>query len=113
MSRNASIEPIPRLKAWDSSLALLADPYRFIGRHCTELGTDVFETRLMFQSTICMRGVRAAEHFYDRARFQRQGAAPEPLRATLFGKGAVQVLDGAGASPAQVALPRRALIPMR
>ena len=33
--------------------------------------------------------------FYDPGRFQRQGAAPEPLRATLFGKGAVQGLDGA------------------
>ncbi|HEX2542467.1 MAG TPA: cytochrome P450 [Caldimonas sp.] len=94
MSLSGGVRPIPRLDSWDSSLALLADPYRFIDRHCTELGTDVFETRLMLQRTLCMRGVRAAELFYDTARFQRAGAAPEPLRATLFGKGAVQGLDG-------------------
>jgi fatty-acid peroxygenase len=41
-----------------------------------------------------MSGPVAAELFYDTERFQRSGAAPEPLRATLFGKGGVQTLDG-------------------
>jgi fatty-acid peroxygenase len=88
-------QPIPRLKRLDSTIALLSDPYRFIGRNCVSLGSDVFATRLQLQPAICMTGSRAAEQFYDPQRFQREGAAPEPLQATLFGKGAVQGLDGA------------------
>ena len=38
--------PIPRLGKWDSRRDLLADPYRFIGRTCIDLGSDVFATRL-------------------------------------------------------------------
>ena len=86
---------LPRLRSFDCSLALLADPYRFIGERCRELDSDVFEARLMLQPTIFLHGAEAAELFYDAERFQRSGAAPEPLRATLFGKGTVQSLDGA------------------
>ena len=38
--------PIPRLGKWDSRRDQLADPYRFIGRTCIDLGSDVFATRL-------------------------------------------------------------------
>ena len=86
---------IPRLGALDSSVALLADPYGFIGARCRELGCDAFETRVLLRPTICMRGEAAARVFYDPELFERAGAAPEPLRATLFGKGTVQSLDGA------------------
>ena len=85
---------IPRDSPLDSTFALLADPYGFISKRCQRLGTELFETRIMLRKTICMTGSRAAEVFYDPERFQRKGAAPEPLRATLFGKGAVQGLDG-------------------
>jgi fatty-acid peroxygenase len=78
----------------DHSLALALDPYRYIARRCRQLGADAFETRLLGQRTICMSGPRAAQLFYDPQRFQRQGAAPEPLKSTLFGHGAVQGLDG-------------------
>jgi len=87
-------DALPRLRSLDCSLALLADPYRFIGERCRELNSDVFEARLMLQPTIFLHGAEAAELFYDAERFQRSGAAPEPLRATLFGKGTVQSLDG-------------------
>nr|WP_259372052.1 cytochrome P450 [Caldimonas mangrovi] len=73
---------------------MLADPYGYIGRRCVEFGTDLFEARLLLRRTICMTGPNAAALFYDRSRFQRTGAAPEPLRATLFGQGGVQGLDG-------------------
>jgi len=86
---------LPRLRSFDCSLALLADPYRFIGERCRELNSDVFEARLMLQPTIFLHGAEAAELFYDAELFQRSGAAPEPLRATLFGEGTVQSLDGA------------------
>lgn len=85
---------IPRDAPGDHSLALLADPYRFIAKRCRALQTDVFETRLLLRRTLCMTGPEAAALFYDPRRFQRGGAAPEPLRATLFGKGGVQTLDG-------------------
>lgn len=93
--RSPDLRLIPRAVPWDGSRALLADPYRFIGRTCRQLGTEVFETRLLLQRTLCMSGTRAAEVFYDTRWFQRQGAAPEAVRATLFGKGGVQGLDGA------------------
>ncbi|MBY4896979.1 cytochrome P450 [Cupriavidus sp. AU9028] len=73
---------------------MMADPYRYLSRRSLALGSDVFESRLLLRRTICMTGPEAVALFYDRQRFQREGAAPEPLRATLFGKGAVQGLDG-------------------
>jgi fatty-acid peroxygenase len=90
----ASARRIPRLSEWDSTLALIADPYRFIGKRCPAIGSRVFEARFLLQPTICMSGVQEAELFYDTQRFQRHGAAPEPVQATLFGKGGVQGLDG-------------------
>ncbi len=85
---------MPRDPAFDSTLALLNDPYRFIGNRCKRLKSNLFQTRLLLQPTICMTGAEAAELFYDSRRFTRIGAAPEPVRATLFGKGGVQGLDG-------------------
>jgi fatty-acid peroxygenase len=86
---------IPRDSLIDSTFALLADPYRFISKRCRRYGSELFEARILLRRTICMTGARAAELFYDPERFQRTGAAPEPLRATLFGDGVVQGLDGA------------------
>ena len=91
----ALVRPIPVVPGWDQSLRFLADPYRFIVRECRRQGSDVVQARLMLQTTLCLTGPRAAELFYDKTRFRRFGGAPEPVRATLFGKGAVQTLDGA------------------
>jgi fatty-acid peroxygenase len=85
---------IPRVTGWDHSLAFMADPYRFIGRHCRLLRSEVVLARLLLRSTLCFTGPRAAELFYNEALFRRGGATPEPLRATLLGKGGVQGLDG-------------------
>jgi fatty-acid peroxygenase len=78
----------------DATLALLADPYRFIARRARRLRSDAFATRIGLQPAICLTGAAAAALFYDPQRFVRRGAAPEPLQATLFGKGALQSLDG-------------------
>jgi fatty-acid peroxygenase len=86
---------MPRENAIDSTLALLRDPYRYIGRRCDRFGSDLFEARILLRRTVCMRGADAAQLFYDPRRFQRAGAAPRALRATLFGEGGVQTLDGA------------------
>lgn len=78
----------------DDTLALALEGYAFIGNRCRALDTDVFETRLMLQRTICMLGAEAARIFYDGERMQREGAAPLRVQATLFGRGGVQALDG-------------------
>lgn len=84
----------PHEQALDSTAALLADPYDFIRKRCERHASPVFAARLLGQDTLCLSGAEAAALFYDPQRFQREGAAPEPLRATLFGKGGVQGLDG-------------------
>jgi len=89
------MRPIPHDTAFDSTLAWLADPYCFISKRCQRLGSDLFQARILLRRTLCMSGPRAAELFYDSRRFARHGAAPEPVRAVLFGKGGVQDLDGA------------------
>lgn len=85
---------IPRDRWPDSTLALLADPYRFVAGRCRRFGTDLFQARLMLRPTVCMTGPAAAKLFYDEARFARAGVAPGWLRKTLFGTGGVQGLDG-------------------
>ncbi|WP_220359350.1 hypothetical protein [Alkalilimnicola ehrlichii] len=85
---------IPREKAPDSSLALLRDGYEFVSKRCERHQTDLFQARLLFQNTICMRGEAAARLFYDESRFTREGAAPRRVRKVLFGEGGVQGLDG-------------------
>lgn len=85
---------IPHDDHLDSSPALLAAPYTWIASRARALDSDVFEARLLLQPTICMTGPAAAQLFYDASRFQREGAAPEPLRATLLGRETLQNLDG-------------------
>ena len=85
---------MPKDRTLDSTAAMLVEGYEFISNRCRRLGSDVFQTRLMLQPAICMRGREAAEIFYDTDRFVRAGAAPRRLRKTLFGDGGVQGLDG-------------------
>lgn len=87
---------IPRDGRGDRTLAVLTEGYEFITRRCQRLDTDVFETTLQFEPTICMRGEAAAELFYDEERFTRHDAAPSRLEKTLFGVGGVQGMDGEG-----------------
>lgn len=103
---------MPTERAPDSTLALLRDPYGWIGRRCEAHGSDAFAARLLLQPTICMRGADAARLFYDERRFARAGAAPRRLRATLFGRGGVQGLDD-GAHVTRRALFLRVLAPER
>jgi fatty-acid peroxygenase len=78
----------------DSSLAVLTDPYNFIGKRCQELGTKVFRTRLMLQSHICMMGRDATQLFCDEEHFTRAGAILKRIERSLFGEGGAQGLDG-------------------
>ena len=80
------------MREFDSTIPFMKDPYLFISKKCRELKTDTFTMRLLLQRTTCLKGKDAAELFYSN-KFLRKGASPEPLRATLFGKGGVQELD--------------------
>ncbi|CAL8973914.1 MULTISPECIES: cytochrome P450 [Rhodoplanes] len=85
---------IPRDKSFESTLALIRDPYRFIAKRCQRYEADLFETRLLLRRTICMTGPDAAQLFYDPSRFERRGAMPKAIQKTLLGEGGVQGLDG-------------------
>lgn len=85
---------IPRDGKLDSSLSLLREGNHFIPRRCQRLRSDIFQTRLLFEPTLCLHGEAAARLFYDQSRFTREGAAPGMLKKTLFGEGGVQGLDG-------------------
>ncbi|PZD96993.1 cytochrome P450 [Paenibacillus sambharensis] len=91
MSANQSI---PHEKTLDSSLALLNEGYLFITNRCREFESDLFQTRLLGEKVVCMRGPESAKLFYDPERFQRKGAAPKRIQKTLFGENAVQAMDG-------------------
>lgn len=85
---------IPSAKGFDSTLALLRNPYGFISETCRALDTDLFETRILLQETICMTGAAAAEAFYWEDRLIRAGSMPGRIQKTLLGQGGVQGLDG-------------------
>ncbi|SBT46060.1 cytochrome P450 [Micromonospora auratinigra] len=85
---------IPTDRSPESTLAFLRSGYRFVGDRCDRLGSDVFQTRLLLEPTICLRGRAAAELFYDPERFVRRGAMPMRGQRTLTGVGGVQGLDG-------------------
>jgi fatty-acid peroxygenase len=86
---------LPALPAPDSTAAFLRDGYRFAGLRCAEQDTDVFETRLLGEPAVCLRGREGAELFYDTSRFERADAFPPRVLRTLLGEGGVQGLDGA------------------
>lgn len=81
---------IPRDEGFDSTLALLRDPYEFIAKRCRRYRSDLFQTRLLLRATICMTGPETAELFYDESRLRRRGAAPGRVQDTLFRRGGVQ-----------------------
>lgn len=85
---------MPREDGMDNTLNLLREGYMYILNRRRSFQSNVFETRLLGKKAICMGGKEAAEIFYDNEKFKREGAAPNRLVQTLFGKKAVQTLDG-------------------
>jgi fatty-acid peroxygenase len=83
----------PKAPFLDCSVSMLKDPYRLISKLCVQLNSNCFRTRLFGKPVICFQGEAAARHFYDPQLTIRKGSAPEPLKATLFGKGAIQGKD--------------------
>ena len=85
--------PIPRTKEFDTTLALIKEGFDYIPSRRKELGSDIFETRLMGQKAICIAGEEAAAVFYDPKVFKRKGAAPKFLELSLLGTGGVHGRD--------------------
>ena len=85
---------IPSDSGLDSTLALALDGYEFISKRCDRHQSNIFQTRLLFQKTICLRGAEAAKVFYDVEKFSRKGVAPKRIQKTLLGEGGVQGTDG-------------------
>lgn len=86
---------IHRLRAPDSTLALMREGYAFIPNRCGRLRADAFRTRVLGSPVVCVTGADAAEMFYSPGRFTRRGALPKPVLTLLQDEGSVQVLDGA------------------
>lgn len=86
---------VPHIGGIDNALALLAEGYRFIGRRCERLGSDIFTTRIMLRQAVCMRGPDAARLFYTPDRFTRKRAIPPTVLMLLQDFGSAETLDGA------------------
>ncbi|MBP3950714.1 cytochrome P450 [Bacillus suaedae] len=85
---------MPIEEGFDHSLKLLQEGYQFILNRSHMFHSNVFETKLLAEKTICLTGKETAKLFYDNDKFTRVGAAPKRIEKTLFGQGGVQGLDG-------------------
>jgi fatty-acid peroxygenase len=85
---------IPTRTVLDRSVAFLTEGYTFFVRRFRRWGADAFETRLLGRRALCARGHEAARLFYDASRIRQARMVPRPIRRTLFGEGAVHLLDG-------------------
>lgn len=60
---------MPKEAGIDHSLDLLKEGYQFVSNRCQAYQSDIFETHLLGERAICMRGSDAAELFYDNSKF--------------------------------------------
>ena len=85
---------IPKDKGLDNTINLLKEGYLFIPNRMNLYDTDIFETHIMGQKTICITGKGATKVFYNPRLFKRKGASPKRVQKTLFGQNAIQGKDG-------------------
>jgi fatty-acid peroxygenase len=78
----------------DNSLQLARQGYGFLPNRRRILARRTVAGRLGGLRVTGLEGPAAARFFYDEQHVRRAGAIPEPVQATLFGKGAVHTLDG-------------------
>ncbi|WP_303983598.1 cytochrome P450 [Niallia circulans] len=84
---------VPSEKGLDKTISLLKEGYLFINNRMDKFNSDIFTVRLLGQNVICIKGEEAVKIFYDSEKFQRNGAAPNRVQQSLFGKNAVQTMD--------------------
>ncbi|WP_432050591.1 hypothetical protein [Verrucosispora sp. NA02020] len=82
--------PTDLLHRVDDTLTLAIQGYGWLPNRLRADQTDVVRTRLLGQTAVALHGPDAARFFYDERHIRRHGAIPEPIRGTLFGKGAVR-----------------------
>ena len=80
--------------ALDNTLRLALEGYGWLPNLRRHRGGRTVATRLAGMRATALCGPEAAAFFYDEDHVRRHGALPEPIQATLFGKGAVHTLDG-------------------
>jgi len=78
----------------DDTADLVREGYAFLPNRRQAAGSDVVDVRLLGRRVVAACGPSWARLFYDSDLFERHKAVPEPVRSTLFGKGAVHTLDG-------------------
>jgi fatty-acid peroxygenase len=78
----------------EDALRLATQGYAWLPDRRRALHLRTVRTRLGGRPALGLVGPDAARFFYDERHVQRSGAIPEPVRGTLFGKGAVHTLDG-------------------
>lgn len=88
------LKQMPKEKALDSTVGFLKDGYLFILNRMKKNNTDVFTARFLGKKVTFLMGREAAKLFYDEQCFIRKGVAPMRVQNTLFGKQAIQGLDG-------------------
>lgn len=86
---------IPKEPCIDQTIQLILEGYLYIPNRMRKYHTDIFQTRLLGQKAVCLSGREAAAKFYDQNLFTRKGAVPKRIQETLFGKKAIQTMDGA------------------
>ena len=89
------LKQIPKDLTCDSTLGFIKEGYLFISNRMKRLDTNLFSARFLGKKVVFLMGKEAAELFYQEAFFQRKGVAPMRVQRTLFGKKAIQGLDGA------------------
>src|SRR4051795_4639420 len=82
---------MPRL---ENGLLVFTKGYAWLPDKRRALGRRTVATRLGGMPAVGLEGPDAARFLYDEKNVLRSGALPEPVQATLFGKGAVHSLDG-------------------
>ena len=78
----------------ENGLMVLAKGYAWLPDKRRALGRRTVPTRLGGMPAVGLEGPEAARFLYDENHVLRSHALPEPVQATLFGKGAVHSLDG-------------------
>lgn len=86
--------PLPKERLPDSTIALLLDPYRWIGRRAATHGSTAFGARVLGEETLVVTGPVQAARFYDGGTLTRQGAMPPHMLKVLQDQGSVTTLDG-------------------
>lgn len=93
--RILSNQRIPREKGIDHTLDLLLEGYPFIQNRIKKYRSPIVISRVLGKKAIFLSGVEEAKVFYSNKYFKRHGVAPMHVQKTLFGKKAIQGLDGA------------------